>query len=48
MITLTALVALLGLGCLVQHAWKRAARAAKELAESKATAPVVAPMRAPQ
>ena len=43
MITLTALVALLGLGWGVQHLWKRAVRAAVTLAESK---PVVASIAA--
>lgn len=35
MITLTALVALLGLGCLIQHLWKRASeRAARALEDN--------------
>ena len=46
MITLTALVALLGLGCLVQHLWKRATRAAKALAEADAGPPTIIPARA--
>jgi hypothetical protein len=44
MITLTALVGLLGLGWGIQLLWKRVA---KSLAESKPAAPVVAPVRAP-
>jgi hypothetical protein len=47
MITLTALVALLGLGWLVQKMWIRAVKAAKAIAPQEPIVRVVVPAKAP-
>ena len=47
MITLTALVALLGLGWLVQKMWIRAVKAAKAVAPQEPIVRVVASAKAP-
>jgi len=46
MITLTALVALLGLGWVLQYAFKRAVVVARKISESKPVVGSVAPTKA--